>query len=67
MEVHPWEVPLITLVSMENPVEEDGLPLPVVDFPPGLVDKLPSKLPAGLQNLLSHSHQENSYPMSQPS
>ena len=42
MEVHPWEVPLITLVSMENPVEEDGLPLPVVDFSPGLVDKLPS-------------------------
>ena len=42
MEVHPWDVTLLTVVSMENPVEEDGLPLPVEDFSPGVVDKLPS-------------------------
>ena len=67
MQVHPWDVPLLTVVSMETRVEEDGLPPPVLDFSHGLVEKLPSYLPAGLQHRLFQSHQENSYPVSQPS
>ena len=51
---------------MENPVADDGLPYPVLDFSPGLVDILQSGLPAGLKLQQSQSHQENFYPMSQP-